>query len=203
MFEAYAMGIFPMAESAQSPDLFWVEPDMRGVIPLDGFHISRSLTRLLRKPHITARLNDDFAATVMACANRPETWINPHLFDLYLQLHQRGFAHSLRIFDGDTCMGGVFGIAMGGAFFGESMYSEQSNGSKLALAFLIDRLQRQGFTLFDTQFITDHLASLGAVEIPKEDYQKKLRRALDRNVDLGPWPMATGQDVLQRKAQMS
>jgi len=180
LLHAYASGIFPMAESGDDPELFWVDPRRRGILPLDGFHISRSLARRMKKGGYRATINEDFAGTVTACANRDETWINATLFDLYSELHALGFAHSFEIrgLDDNTLWGGVFGIALGGAFFGESMVSQRTAGSKIALAYLTHHLRRAGFTLFDTQFITPHLASLGAIEVSRAEYRRQLETAL-------------------------
>lgn len=183
---AYAAGIFPMAEARDDPGIHWVDPRRRGVIPLRGFHISRSLARRIRRGDYTVTLNGDFAATVQACANRPETWINPAIFDLYLQLHARGLAHSLEVRVGGTLMGGVYGVTLGQAFFGESMFSGMRDGSKIALAWLVHRLRAGGFTLFDTQFLTPHLASLGAIEIPRADYRNRLAKALEGSARIDP-----------------
>ena len=203
MLRAYAMGIFPMDERATSGDLFWVDPDERGVFPLGQFHISRSLQKKMKSQHAMAGISGDFVGTINACADRPETWINDTLFDLYLDLHDAGFAHSLEVYFEDEIAGGVFGLTIGGAFFGESMYSAQRDGSKAALAFLIDHLKRTGFTLFDTQFLTKHLASLGAVEISRAAYHEHLEHALGHTADITSRPVAPLYDVLQRNTQTS
>ena len=178
LLQAYAAGIFPMAESRGDPGLLWDDPRLRGVLPLDGFHMSRSLARRMRKGGYEVSLNRDFAGVVASCAEREDTWISFEIEALYAGLHDLGHAHSLEIWEGRTLAGGVYGVALGGAFFGESMFSERTNGSKLALAHLTDHLRRCGFSLFDTQFITPHLARLGAFEIPRRDYQARLREAL-------------------------
>jgi leucyl/phenylalanyl-tRNA--protein transferase len=169
LLRAYASGIFPMAESRDDVEIFWVEPQMRGIFPLDNFHISRSLSKAIRQKAYTIRTNTAFEAVVEACADREETWINPTIFSLYRDLHKMGHAHSIEVYENQTLIGGVYGVTLGTAFFGESMFSRRTNGSKIALAYLIDRLQICGFTLFDTQFLTPHLASLGAVEIPRKE----------------------------------
>ena len=204
LLNAYASGVFPMADSRDDPRLYWVEPRERGVIPLEGFHISRSLARLIRQERYAVAVNTDFAGVVTACADRPETWINGTIFDLYCQLHALGFAHSLEIYEGRDLVGGVYGVALGQAFFGESMFSRRDNTSKLALAHLVARLKRAGATLFDTQFLTDHLASLGAIEVPRAHYLALLDRALEdaANWDSLSAPMAA-QEVLQAKGQRS
>lgn len=167
-----------MADSASSNEIYWVDPTHRGILPLDGFHISRSLRRAIRKSDYTIKINSDFKRTVANCANRDETWINGEIFDLYSHLHNNGFAHSLEVWRETTMIGGLYGVALGGAFFGESMFSTATNGSKIALAYLIRRLNDAGFSLCDTQFITPHLQSLGAIEIPREAYHEKLAKAL-------------------------
>ena len=179
LLHAYAMGVFPMAESANDPSIHWVDPRRRGVFPLDGFHISRSLRRALLRADYQVAVDRDFAGVVRACAARPETWINDAIFDLYLALHRQGHAHSLEVRDHQgQLIGGVYGVVLGAAFFGESMFSTRTDASKIALAWLIHRLRAGGFTLFDTQFLTPHLASLGAVEITRADYHRRLAAAL-------------------------
>lgn len=204
LLRAYAHGIFPMAESRDDPEVFWVDPRFRGVLPLRDFHISRSLARTLRRAPFRITVDQDFAATVRACADRDETWISEVIFDLYLALHQMGHAHSLEVWEGADLVGGVYGVALGGAFFGESMFSRRTDASKVALAYLTHRLAAQGFGLFDTQFVTPHLQSLGAEEISREEYQTRLRAALSRPARFDPRaPMASVQEVLQRNSQTS
>ncbi|MDQ2095331.1 leucyl/phenylalanyl-tRNA--protein transferase [Rhodalgimonas zhirmunskyi] len=204
LLHGYSVGIFPMAESRDDPELFWVDPKRRGIFPLDGFHLSRSLMRRMRKGGYTPAINHDFAGTVAACADRGETWINDALFDLYTALHDLGHAHSFEIHDDQGLRGGVFGITLGGAFFGESMFSARTDGSKLALAHLVDHLRRAGFTLFDTQFITPHLASLGAIEIPRAQYRLRLEQALERPARFASTPLETDPySVIQRNTQTS
>lgn len=204
LLKAYAAGIFPMSESRGDPSLFWVDPRMRGVLPLDGFHLSRSLTRRIRKGGYRVSLNEDFAGVVSACAEREDTWISFEIEALYAGLHDLGHAHSLEIWDGMTLAGGVYGVSLGGAFFGESMFSARTDGSKLALAHLTHHLRRCGFTLFDTQFITPHLARLGALEITRRDYRIRLREALDIHTSVFEKPLETDYyQVLQRTTQTS
>lgn len=186
LLQAYAAGVFPMAESAESHDLHWIDPRRRGVIPLDGFHISRSLRRRMLRAPFQVAIDRDFDATVAACADRPETWINARLFRLYADLHRMGHAHSVELWDGPDLVGGVFGIAHRGAFFGESMFSRRTDASKMALAYLVARLGGAGFTLFDVQFLTPHLARLGAVEIPRATYRARLQQALRVSADFAP-----------------
>lgn len=163
-----------MADTATSDEIYWVDPTHRGIFPLDGFHISRSLRRAINRADYSIRINSDFAATVTHCANRKETWINAEIFALYTELHRLGFAHSIEVWRADQMIGGVYGVALGAGFFGESMFSTATNGSKIALAYLIHRLTAGGFQLFDTQFITPHLSSLGAIEIPRATYHDML-----------------------------
>jgi len=180
LLRAYAAGIFPMAETRDAPGFHWVDPRRRGIIPLERFHISRSLSRRIRRWNCTIRTNGDFAGVVQACADRDDTWINPAIFALYLDLHEMGFAHSLEILEDDRLVGGIFGITLGGAFFGESMFSRATDASKVALAWCVHRLRAGGFVLFDTQFLTPHLASLGGVEVPRSQYHRLLAAALPR-----------------------
>lgn len=193
-----------MAEARDDPELFWVDPRFRGIFPLDNFHISRSLARRIRREDYQIRANTAFMAVVAGCADRDETWINPPLLDLYEQLHQMGHAHSIEVWDGDTLVGGVYGLAIGAAFFGESMFSRRTDASKIALAYLVDHLRQGGFTLFDTQFITPHLASLGAVEIPRDAYHSLLEQALCVEANfLHSTKMPAAYSVLQRNTQTS
>lgn len=204
MLQGYANGIFPMAETRDDADVFWVEPGRRGIMPLDGFHMSRSLARRVRRGGFSVTRNRDFAGVVTACGARDETWINDLLFGLYLDLHRAGHAHSLEIRDADgELTGGVYGVTLGAAFFGESMFSRRTDASKLALAFLVAHLNNCGFRLFDVQFLTPHLASLGAVEIPRTAYRQKLSDALEGAADFNAVSVATVQDVVQLRTQMS
>lgn len=204
LLHAYRMGVFPMSEGRDDPELFWVDPQMRGIIPLNAFHISRTLAKSLKRGDFQATADTAFEQVLEGCAARDETWINDKIFQLYIDLHEGGHAHSVEVWQDGALAGGVYGVAIGGAFFGESMFSNRTNGSKAALAFLVDRLKTQGFTLFDTQFITEHLRSMGALEIPRMAYHARLATAVLHDVQFGQsGPMATGQDVLQRRAQTS
>ncbi len=197
------MGIFPMAEHRDDPEIFWVDPRMRGVFPLDGFHISRSLARAMRKTAFTISINTAFDDVVAGCADREDTWINAEIFALYQALHASGAAHSIEVWDGADLVGGVYGVTLGGAFFGESMFSRRDNASKIALACLVDRLGHGGFSLFDTQFLTPHLASLGATEITRATYHMHLKAAQIQTADFTRPALASPQDVVQRMTQIS
>lgn len=203
MLNAYANGVFPMSDSRDDPELYWVDPTDRGIFPLYGFHISRSLAKTIRSERFSIRFNTDFDAVVEGCADRPETWINDTIFDLYRQLHVMKFCHSLEVYEADALVGGVYGLTLGTAFFGESMFSRRTDASKVALAYMAARLNKTGFTLFDTQFITPHLASLGAIEIPRASYHERLDKALSHRADIEALAPLTPQDVLQVSGQMS
>ncbi|MBD3662887.1 leucyl/phenylalanyl-tRNA--protein transferase [Sulfitobacter aestuariivivens] len=203
LLHGYSIGIFPMAEHRHDPEVFWVDPRRRGVMPLDGFHLSRSTAKAMRKTSFTASIDRDFVGVVTACADRIDTWINDEIASLYKDLHDKGHAHSVEIWDGDALVGGVYGVTLGAAFFGESMFSRRTNASKMALAALVDRLNCAGFTLFDTQFLTDHLASLGAQEISRATYHARLETATARQAQFTRPPDATLQEVVQRITQTS
>ena len=189
LLHGYASGVFPMSDSVDDPTIYWVDPNMRGVFPLDSFHVSRRLARRIKQKCYTVTVDQCFGAVVTACANRAETWINTEIFDLYLQLHSLGHAHSIEIMDGTALVGGVYGVALNGAFFGESMFSLRTDTSKIALTYLVARLKCGGFTLFDTQFQTDHLQSLGATEITREAYHLHLNEALNIRADFLKLPL--------------
>jgi leucyl/phenylalanyl-tRNA---protein transferase len=179
---AYRAGIFPMAEDADDEDLFWVSPEMRGILPLDGFHLSASLRKAMRKSGFAIRVDTDWHGVIEGCAtvgaDRSTTWINRTIRAVYGELFRRGIAHTVEVWDGESLVGGLYGLAIGGAFFGESMFHRRTDASKMAMAHLVDRLKAGGFTLLDTQFLTPHLASLGGIEIPREDYEERLAEAL-------------------------
>lgn len=176
---AYAGGVFPMAETAEGSRIHWFEPRRRGVLPLEAFHISRSLRRSRRRGDFRFGANQDFRAVMAACADRPVTWINRAITQVFTDLHALGLAHSVEVRDANGALvGGVYGLALGGAFFAESMFSRTTDGSKLALAELVARLRRGGFVLMDTQYLTDHLASLGGTEIDRAEYRARLVEAL-------------------------
>lgn len=203
LLHGYSIGIFPMAEHRDDPDIFWVDPKRRGVMPLGRFHMSRSLRRRLRQNQFNVTIDEDFLGVVMGCADRAETWINEDIQQHYLTLHHSGHAHSVEIREGSELVGGVYGVVLGGAFFGESMFSRRTDASKVALAYLVDRLNLAGFKLFDTQFLTSHLASLGAVEISRAEYHRQLDRAIQHHADFTAPPIPTVQDVIQRNTQRS
>ncbi|WP_296074816.1 leucyl/phenylalanyl-tRNA--protein transferase [uncultured Agrobacterium sp.] len=184
LLRAYSIGLFPMAEAADDPELFWVEPDLRGIIPLDNFHVSKSLAKAIRKRPFDIRFDTAFGAVMAGCAeeapDRPNTWINETIRKLYIELHEIGHAHSVEAWDGDTLVGGLYGVSLGAAFFGESMFSRRTNASKICLVHLVGRLRDSGFILLDTQFTTDHLKTFGAIDVPKDEYSKMLDRAVNQ-----------------------
>lgn len=204
LLRAYAAGIFPMAEGRDDAVIHWIDPRMRGIFPLHDFHISRRLRREIAKNTYTIRTDTAFSLVVSACADRSETWINDRIKALYLALHNAGFAHSLEVWRDDDLVGGVYGVSLGAAFFGESMFSRQKDASKIALAYLMHRLIVGGYQLFDTQFLTPHLRSLGAIEIPRAEYHRQLTEALDSSATFNPPGYSvTASGVLQRSTQTS
>ncbi|MCV2888542.1 leucyl/phenylalanyl-tRNA--protein transferase [Ruegeria aquimaris] len=203
LLHGYSVGIFPMAEHRNDPEVFWVDPLRRGVFPLNGFHLSRSLARRIRRGEYHVSFDHDFAGVLQGCADRAETWINPEISDSYQALHRLGHAHSVEVWQGSTLAGGVYGVVLGAAFFGESMFSRRTDASKVALAYLIDRLRLTGFQLFDTQFLTAHLASLGAVEITRAEYRRRLEKALNGSADIAASIDQRPQGVIQRMTQTS
>jgi leucyl/phenylalanyl-tRNA--protein transferase len=178
LLHGYAAGIFPMADSRDASELFWVEPRSRAIIPLDRFHMSRSLGRTIRSGRFTVTLDRDFAGVIAACADREETWINSDIERAMLALHASGHAHSVEVWSGAALVGGLYGVKLGRAFFGESMFSRMTDASKVALAWLVARMKVGGYGLLDCQFMTPHLASLGAVSIPRKRYVTLLSEAL-------------------------
>lgn len=182
LLRAYAAGMFPMAESADDPDVFWVQPKIRGVIPLDGFHVSKSLAKRIKQKPFDIRVNTAFDRVMEFCAeatdNRPTTWINPLILSLYKDLHRIGYTHSVEAWEGEELVGGLYGVSLGSAFFGESMFSRRTDASKICLVYLVERLKARGFTLLDTQFTTDHLKNFGAIDMPRKDYEKLLDKAM-------------------------
>lgn len=186
LLHAYAVGVFPMAPSRDSTEIQWIDPRHRGIFPLDGFHISRSLRSHILRTNAHVTVDRAFAAVVQGCADREDTWINAEITQLYQTLHVQGHAHSLEVWDGKALIGGVYGVVIGAAFFGESMFSRATDASKLALAYLIHRLRAGGFKLFDTQFPTPHLASLGAYEVTRAAYQRRLAAAINAAAQFAP-----------------
>ena len=188
LLQAYAIGVFPMSDDREAEEVYWIEPKRRAILPLDGFHLSHSLAKTLRRDRFKITANRDFPGVVALCAqaaeDRPSTWINREIEQAYRHLHEIGFAHSIEVWDGGELVGGLYGVAMGRAFFGESMVSRRTDASKVALAWLTARMRFAGFTLLDCQFMTDHLRSLGAMEISQRDYLQLLTEALD-DVPLG------------------
>jgi leucyl/phenylalanyl-tRNA---protein transferase len=187
LLQAYAAGIFPMAESADDPELFWVDPRRRGIIPLDAFHVPRRLKRVLRRGRFAVRCDTAFAAVMRGCAEasetRPSTWINDEIMRLYTALFARGAAHSVECWHGAELVGGLYGVSLGAAFFGESMFSRASDASKVALVNLVARLRQGGYRLLDAQFVTPHLAQFGAIEITRARYRRLLAEALRYRAD--------------------
>jgi len=187
LLKAYACGIFPMAESADDPALFWIEPEKRGVIPLDRFHMPGRLARTVQSDRFTITVDRDFDAVLDGCAQpwpgRPRTWINARIRLLYRKLYERRHCHSLEVYEGDALVGGLYGVTLGGAFFGESMFHRARDASKVALVHLVARLKAGGFRLLDTQFVTDHLRTFGAIEVPRRQYHKLLEAALSGEGD--------------------
>ena len=187
LLRAYAVGMFPMADSADDPGLFWLEPEKRGIMPLESFHIPRRLRRTLRTAGFELRVDTAFDAVIAACAerapDRPSTWINARICDLYGELHRRGHCHSVECYRDGALVGGLYGVAIGAAFFGESMFHRATDASKAALVHLVERLQFGGYHLLDAQFLTDHLSRFGAIEITKIEYQRRLRAAISRPAD--------------------
>ncbi|MGE3395824.1 MAG: leucyl/phenylalanyl-tRNA--protein transferase [Sphingomonas sp.] len=213
---AYAIGVFPMSDGREAPDVYWVEPRRRAIIPLDGFHLSRSLRKTLRSGRFTVTRDRAFPAVVHACAEREDTWINAEIEASYLLLHERGAAHSIEVWSGDELAGGLYGVRIGGAFFGESMFSRETDASKVALAWLVARLVAGGFRLLDCQFMTPHLRRLGAIEIDQQSYLQLLGEALgagsaaaaafdvlDRLLDAAPEGSPPGWVIAQLIGQTS
>jgi leucyl/phenylalanyl-tRNA--protein transferase len=203
LLKAYAAGIFPMAEDADDPSLFWVEPRERGIIPLDAFHVPKRLARTVRSDEFEVRVDQDFDAVIAGCAapatDREKTWINRRIRDLYGQLFDAGFCHTVEVYRENRLVGGLYGVRLKGAFFGESMFHKERDASKVALVHLVARLKRGGFTLLDTQFVTSHLAQFGAIEIPRRSYKQLLRTAMEHEGNWNVWPRGrnvSGEEIL-------
>lgn len=207
LLKAYSCGIFPMAEDAEDPSIHWIDPSFRGVIPLAGFHAPRSLVKAIRRQPFEITADKAFPAVVDGCAEpkpgREQTWINREIRELYLQLFLTGHAHSIEAWKDGQLVGGLYGVSLGGAFFGESMFSRETDASKISLAYLWDRLRRGGYKLLDTQFLTAHLTRFGAVEIPRAEYHILLAEALDTETTFYPAGGGTADSVLQSLSQTS
>lgn len=208
LLKAYAQGYFPMAETAQSDEVFWVRPHDRGILPLDAFHVPKRLRRTIAQDVFDVRVDHDFIAVMSACAaprdDRDKTWINTMILDLYGQLHAQGHAHSVECWQDGQLVGGLYGVRLGGAFFGESMFHTVRDASKVALVHLAARLKAGRFALLDSQFITPHLRQFGAVELPDDDYMKVLERALAQSADFSELPPdLSGAEILQLITQTS
>ena len=188
LIRAYCNGIFPMAEGKDTNKIFWISPEVRGVIPLNKFHISKSLRRSIVKRDYKIKINTDFLGVIKNCADRPESWINSDILKAYSNLFNLGFCHSIEVWENDDLIGGIYGLAIKRAFFGESMFSKRSNASKIALAYLVSRLKYGGFLLFDVQFQSEHLKTLGAIEVLKANYQDLLKNALEGDANFFSQP---------------
>lgn len=183
LLRAYSIGLFPMSDDAHDPEIYWVEPEARGIIPLDEFHVSRSLAKKIRQKPFRITVNKAFSDVMTLCAapaeNRPSTWINATIYRLYNELHALGHAHSVEAWEGDELVGGLYGVSLGAAFFGESMFSRRRDASKICLVYLVERLKERGFQLLDTQFTTEHLKTFGAIDIAREEYAILLDKAME------------------------
>jgi leucyl/phenylalanyl-tRNA--protein transferase len=193
LLKAYACGIFPMAESADDNALYWIEPEYRGIIPLERFHVPDRLARTVRSDRFTVAINRDFEGVIEGCAapqlGRGRTWINGRIRNLYRKLHERGHCHSIEVYERDQLVGGLYGVSLARVFFGESMFHYARDASKVALVHLVARLRAGGFALLDTQFVTDHLKTFGATEIPRRQYHKQLEAALIGEADFAALPL--------------
>lgn len=179
ILKAYAAGIFPMAEHQEATELYWFEPPLRAILPLDeGFHLPRSLAKTMRKQPFEVKFDTAFESVIRGCADRHETWINPAIREVFIALHRQGHAHCVEAWQNGKLVGGLYGLALGGAFFAESMYSRVSNASKVCLAALVMRLRERGFALCDVQFHNEHIARFGVTEIPRDEYRQRLKQAL-------------------------
>ncbi len=208
LLKAYTLGYFPMSEGRDDPEVFWVLPEKRGALLIDQFHLPKSLKKAVRTTDLTIRIDHDFAQTMRHCAEetmeREDTWINERIVETYCKLHRMGFAHSVECWDKDEMVGGLYGVSLGGAFFGESMFSRATNASKIALTYLIARMKAGNYSLLDTQFYTEHLGQFGVREIAKFDYQNLLDQALSREASFYSLPMdVDGSTILQSITQTS
>lgn len=203
LLKAYAAGIFPMAEDADDPSLFWVEPRERGIIPIDGFHVSKRLARTVRSDLFEVRVDQDFDSVVSGCAapgvDREKTWISRRIRELYGELFDAGYCHTVEVYREGRLVGGLYGVRLNRAFFGESMFHTERDASKVALVHLVARLRQGGFSLLDTQFVTAHLEQFGAVEVPRQTYKQMLRNAMEHGAEWESWPrskIVSGEEVL-------
>ena len=208
LLKAYMCGIFPMAETRDTEELFWIDPKERGVLPLDSFHVSKSLVKAIRNEPYVITADKAFARVIRGCAapriGHEDTWINGTIMTLYEELYERCFAHSIECWQGDELVGGLYGVSIGAAFFGESMFHTKTNASKIALCYLVARLKAGGFTLLDTQFVAEHLNQFGVKEIARDDYLKRLETAIEKPSDF--YSMATdasSETILQLITQIS
>ena len=202
LLRAYAVGIFPMAESRAESEIHWIDPEQRGVLPLDGLHVSKRLRRTLRSRRFEVRADSAFGQVIKGCAtpapDRRDTWINPSIERLYTDLHHMGFAHSVECWQDGELVGGLYGVSLGAAFFGESMFSRVRDASKIALIHLVYRLREGGFLLLDTQFQTPHLSRFGVVEIKRDDYRAQLSRAIRRQAQ---FPLEVSDEAVEAFVQ--
>jgi len=200
LLRSYMLGLFPMADSTEAKELFWVDPDLRGIMPFEAFHVSRSLRKSLRKGNFEVTVDLNFKDVMEACREkrpeRPSSWINDEILELYCELHDRGHAHSIETRLNGKLVGGLYGVSLGGAFFGESMFSRVTDASKTALVHLVARLKAGGYTLLDTQFQTEHLSSFGAVEVPRGRYHTYLQAALETAADFYSLPVNTSPEAV-------
>lgn len=204
LLRAYAAGVFPMADSADSEEILWIDPDLRGIIPLDAFHAPRKLLKRVRREDYEITVDTDFEGVIDGCGARDTTWINSEIRRLYVGLHRMGYAHSVEARFRGLLVGGLYGVRLGGAFFGESMFSHATDASKVALVHLVARLKAGGFTLLDTQFVTDHLANFGALAVSRARYREMLDEALRTEADFdAAGPDLSGQEASQLSAQRS
>lgn len=207
ILKAYACGVFPMAERKDDPSVFWVDPDFRGVIPLDEFHLPRRLARTVRSGKFQISVDQAFDRVIRKCAERTsgraESWINDGIVEVYNELHRSGNAHSVECWAGEELVGGLYGVSLGAAFFGESMFNRRRDASKVALVHLVERLRAGGFTLLDTQFVTEHLTGFGAIEVPRGTYLEQLRAALERQATFYPFESEFSSTMAQSSTQTS
>ncbi len=208
LLRAYALGVFPMAESRHDPELYWIDPKQRGILPLDRFHVPHSVRRAVRRRKFEIRVDTAFHEVMEGCAEpapgRPDSWINDEILKLYSALHVSGHAHSVEAWRNERLVGGLYGVAIGAAFFGESMFTRETDASKVALVHLVARLRRGGFELLDTQFVTKHLARFGVVEISRQRYQEVLQRAIAKQASFYcEVPDSAVDELIQSSTQMS